>query len=813
MWSEDHLKECEEIDEMKGIWNSIKGLAKEINRFHIPQTTSIFFYDRMITEMIGYIDQIESKEGKYYPSYSYDIIKKINLETETTLFSILFSYIDRDKISVVRDMIIQRLIARNSRSTDKLIEQAYEMHFIVRRQQQQLKKYYAQSSNDKDYGKLNMPIVPLINVYKKDGYVSDDITFINHNHARYICPTRELFKMSIDKHLISIKCDGLLDNIKWSDNNGTEVWLAGGCPFSALDRKWIGWLSRYKHFCEVRRLVSKFSLPMMINNTINRLLRPFIDPLSGIDMLPTRSEGSMPDYTRDKRVEVHTVRDYDFFIICKNVSDGQRKVVELTKQIHDYLVKLGHTDITIKRTCNTFTIGPFTIILPLFHSLEELLVGFDLDCCCVAYNGQDVYVHPRALQSYATRTNCVPHLPTTIRSSVPHERIAKYKTRGIKPQYIYIHCKHIFCRSIKRMPSSHPTREEPMPLCYSDSNLCQQMENISISQLEHKLGNGTNVDIGSIESLWNYCVWASLQTVSLLCMTSHHHKHCSECAQPLGKSAQLGRCRYCKTAPATLKKIPLTEPKTIVLCGRNFDQFLNRFEFQGMVVFVTLYPYTLYRQLYQMFEAQQISMTSCAIIAMDDFNNSQFQHLASYLTIDPIPAVPGNKEGDSDGEHQPLFLGQIINLLFEENRFKDYYLDNSGNTKYLESYTQLEIYNMDIEEEIKTNSYSYTEEYISQFITLEEEEEERQPNKKKQKFLPNLDLCTVIKQDFQAYSSFIKLLQSLQFNEDYSFYQYSFIDGLKQSNHPDLSNLFNDDDPNGDGIPQSSHTLCKLKNF
>ncbi|EGG24263.1 hypothetical protein DFA_06413 [Cavenderia fasciculata] len=772
---EENVEEEEEMNiddlvRMKGIWNSIKILANSINQFHDPLFIPSSVFEETIKEILDCIDQIEANKERFHHRY-------LELETETTLFSILFSYIDRDKINAVRDRIIKLLTSKN-RETDKLIEQAYEMHFIVRRHQQQLKKYYnlVEQSKGKDYCKVEMPIVPLINVYKKNGYVSDDITFINGNHARYICPNKELFKMSIDKHLISIKCDGLLDNIKWSDNNGTEVWLAGGCPFSALDRKWIGWLSRYKHFCEVRRLVNKFSLPMMINNTINRILRPFIDPLSGTDILPRQSKGLAPDFTREGGiVEVHTVRDYDFFIICKNVSDGQRKVVELTKQIYDYLVKLGHIDITIKRTCNTFTIGPFTIILPLFHSLEELLVGFDLDCCCVAYNGQDVYVHPRALQSYATRTNSVPNLPRSLQASVPSERVLKYVYRGIQPQYLYIHCKHIFCKSI-----TLPNRKDTTHLCYSSTNLCQEMEKISISQLESSLGKGTNIAIPTI-SLRNNCFWASLQGANLLCMSSHHHKHCSGCGQPLQKSA-LGICSYCDMP--TFKKISLTESKTIVICGRNLGRFLNRFEFLGdHVTFVTVYPFALYRKLYQMSQAKLIDLNNCSILPITHFNDSEFQRLVNQIMSNSIPSQHQND--------QPLYIGQIINLLFDENRFIDYYHDNSGNL-FNDIYTQLEIRNIISEEEIKTN---LSNSVISQFMSIGQQQADmtkESPKKKEKRYLDYMEKSNIvetIKQDLQSYTSFIKSLTDLQ---NVTFKQLSFIKGLLQnSDQSDVVNILN----------------------
>lgn len=47
------------------------------------------------------------------------------------------------------------------------------------------------------------------------------------------------------------------------------------------------------------------------------------------------------------------------------------------------------------------------IILRLYKSISEILTGFDVDCACVAFDGQRVYANPRSIAAIATRTNLI----------------------------------------------------------------------------------------------------------------------------------------------------------------------------------------------------------------------------------------------------------------------------------------------------------------------------------------------------------------------------------------------------------------------
>ena len=72
------------------------------------------------------------------------------------------------------------------------------------------------------------------------------------------------------------------------------------------------------------------------------------------------------------------------------------------------------------------------IILRLYKSPTEVLVGFDIDACSVGFNGNRVWATPRAVAASLTQTNTV---DMTRRSPLHEMRLAKYADRGFK---IYI---------------------------------------------------------------------------------------------------------------------------------------------------------------------------------------------------------------------------------------------------------------------------------------------------------------------------------------------------------------------------------------
>lgn len=123
--------------------------------------------------------------------------------------------------------------------------------------------------------------------------------------------------------------------------------------------------------------------------------------------------------------------DVDLFLY--GLSDEQ--AIEKIGQIE---VKIKNTilyETTTVRTKNTITIASqyptrhVQIVLRIYKSISEILTGFDVDCSCAAYDGEQVYVSPRALASYVTQVNRV---DLTRRSPSYENRLSKYSHRGFE---------------------------------------------------------------------------------------------------------------------------------------------------------------------------------------------------------------------------------------------------------------------------------------------------------------------------------------------------------------------------------------------
>jgi hypothetical protein len=92
-------------------------------------------------------------------------------------------------------------------------------------------------------------------------------------------------------------------------------------------------------------------------------------------------------------------------------------------------------DILIVRTKASVTfhfrypIRPIQVILRLYKSPAEVLVGFDVDCCCIGFDGTNVWALPRCRRALNQRMNLV----DIDRQSTTYEiRLTKYAKRGFR---------------------------------------------------------------------------------------------------------------------------------------------------------------------------------------------------------------------------------------------------------------------------------------------------------------------------------------------------------------------------------------------
>ncbi|KAJ3268147.1 hypothetical protein HDV01_003381, partial [Terramyces sp. JEL0728] len=122
--------------------------------------------------------------------------------------------------------------------------------------------------------------------------------------------------------------------------------------------------------------------------------------------------------------------DIDIFV------HGYDDVVAATDRVQrfcsDIQAKVGDK-ILFARTRNSLTIvreyplRQIQVIFRLYKSPSEVLMGFDIDCCCVGYDGKEVYGIPRFFEAITYQRNVV---DVTRRSPSYEYRLYKYSKRG-----------------------------------------------------------------------------------------------------------------------------------------------------------------------------------------------------------------------------------------------------------------------------------------------------------------------------------------------------------------------------------------------
>jgi hypothetical protein len=128
--------------------------------------------------------------------------------------------------------------------------------------------------------------------------------------------------------------------------------------------------------------------------------------------------------------------DVDIFIYGCTQKEAESKIVKLAKYLSITYKKNGYS-LKLVRTKNAFTIQvyrqreyaiDYQIILRLYKSPSEILHGFDVDSCCMGYDGENILFTNRCMYSLLKGYNTV----NFERLSPSYEfRLAKYGTRGV----------------------------------------------------------------------------------------------------------------------------------------------------------------------------------------------------------------------------------------------------------------------------------------------------------------------------------------------------------------------------------------------
>ncbi|GBC03939.1 hypothetical protein RclHR1_05400001, partial [Rhizophagus clarus] len=123
--------------------------------------------------------------------------------------------------------------------------------------------------------------------------------------------------------------------------------------------------------------------------------------------------------------------DIDLFIYGLDEDAAKRKMEE----IYESVCNAVPWEVSCFRSKHCVTIlsqYPYRhiqIILRLYKSPSEILTGFDVDCCCVGFDGKNVWALPRAHQAIISQCNVI---DLTRRSPSYEMRLAKYTERGFE---------------------------------------------------------------------------------------------------------------------------------------------------------------------------------------------------------------------------------------------------------------------------------------------------------------------------------------------------------------------------------------------
>jgi len=123
--------------------------------------------------------------------------------------------------------------------------------------------------------------------------------------------------------------------------------------------------------------------------------------------------------------------DVDLFLYGLTHEQAIEKIKQIEKAIRDAIL----TEVTVVRTKYALTIASqyptrhVQVVLRVYKSISEILTGFDIDAAGGAYNGNQVYVTPRALGSFITQINCI---DLSRRSPSYENRLSKYSHRNFE---------------------------------------------------------------------------------------------------------------------------------------------------------------------------------------------------------------------------------------------------------------------------------------------------------------------------------------------------------------------------------------------
>ena len=153
--------------------------------------------------------------------------------------------------------------------------------------------------------------------------------------------------------------------------------------------------------------------------------------LAALAPLPVQATTSRRQIRKFYHEEAYASSDVDLFLYGLTPEQAERKMVEIYEAVLDSVT----SDVTCVRMKNAvsivanFPVKHVQIVLRIYRSPAEVLIGFDVDSCSVAFDGDRVWATPRALIALMERCNRV---DISRRSPSYETRLTKYALRGFQ---------------------------------------------------------------------------------------------------------------------------------------------------------------------------------------------------------------------------------------------------------------------------------------------------------------------------------------------------------------------------------------------
>ncbi|KAL0489973.1 hypothetical protein AKO1_009299 [Acrasis kona] len=195
--------------------------------------------------------------------------------------------------------------------------------------------------------------------------------------------------------------NSLFENVNWNN-----LFVAGGSVLGCLMTK-----SKHGHYF----------LQSLKENILAEQIRTGQVPSKELQKENQNSTPSFGEYRSS---------DIDIFLYGLTEDEAEAKIEELFESFKSKansscaIIRTKHAISFIFDRCHHIQ-----IILRIYKSPAEILIGFDVDSCCVGFDGKLVWASPRARRAIKTRMNLV----DVDRQSTTYEvRLYKYARRGFR---------------------------------------------------------------------------------------------------------------------------------------------------------------------------------------------------------------------------------------------------------------------------------------------------------------------------------------------------------------------------------------------